>query len=64
MKFVEDVKELKGNGEEYCKREYFWRIVLELVIKLEKIGLVCRNEMFVNRMVLYSGIFRDRDYRF
>lgn len=63
MKFVENVKEFKGNGEEYCrKRESLWRNVLELVIKLDKIGLVCRNDMFVNWIVLYNGIFRDRDY--
>lgn len=63
MKFAEDVKEPKGNGEEYRKREHLRRIVPEPVIKPEKTGSVCRNEMPANRMALYSGILRDRDHR-
>ncbi|KAH0925963.1 hypothetical protein HID58_018219, partial [Brassica napus] len=63
VKFAEDVKEPKGNGEEYRKREHLRRIVPEPVIKPEKTGSVCRNDMPANRMALYNGILRDRDHR-
>ncbi|CAN6997790.1 hypothetical protein IGI04_018965 [Brassica rapa subsp. trilocularis] len=63
VKFAEDVKEPKGNGEEYRKREHLRRIVPEPVIKPEKAGSVCRNDMPANRMALYNGILRDRDHR-
>ncbi|WZY93253.1 hypothetical protein YC2023_065582 [Brassica napus] len=53
VKFAEDVKEPKGNGEEYRKREHLRRIVPEPVIKPEKTGSVCRNEMPANRMALH-----------
>ncbi|CAF2056893.1 unnamed protein product [Brassica oleracea var. botrytis] len=63
VKFAEDVKEPKGNGEEYRKREHLRRIVPEPVIEPEKTGSVCRNDMPANRMALYNGILRDRDHR-
>ncbi|KAJ4896703.1 hypothetical protein Rs2_23497 [Raphanus sativus] len=59
----EDVKEPKGNGEEYRKREHLRRIVPEGGTKPEKTSLVCRNDMPANRMALYNGILRDRDHR-
>lgn len=64
VKFAENVKEPKGNGEEYRKkREQLGRIVPEQMIKPEKTGLVCRNDMPANRIALYNGILRDRDHR-
>ncbi|XP_018490148.1 uncharacterized protein LOC108860793 [Raphanus sativus] len=63
VKFAEDVKEPKGNGEEYRKREHLRRIVPEGGTKPEKTSLVCRNDMPANRMALYNGILRDRDHR-
>ncbi|VVB00433.1 unnamed protein product [Arabis nemorensis] len=60
----ENVKEPKGNGEEYRrKKEYNRRIVQEPMKKPEKTGLVCRNDMPANRIALYNGILRDRDHR-
>ncbi|CAH8355121.1 unnamed protein product [Eruca vesicaria subsp. sativa] len=63
VKFSEDVKEPKGNGEEYRKREHLRRIVPEQGTKLEKTSSVCKNDMPANRMALYNGILRDRDHR-
>ncbi|ESQ30191.1 hypothetical protein EUTSA_v10011857mg [Eutrema salsugineum] len=63
VKFAENVKEPKGNGEEYRKREHLRRIVPEPTIKPEKTGSVCRNDMPANRIALYNGILRDRDHR-
>ncbi|KAL1195324.1 hypothetical protein V5N11_013726 [Cardamine amara subsp. amara] len=63
VKFAENVKEPKGNGEEYRKREYLRRIVPEPMIKPEKTNSVCRNDMPANRIALYNGILRDRDHR-
>ncbi|CAN8321572.1 unnamed protein product [Cochlearia groenlandica] len=59
VKFAEDVKEPKGNGEEYRRR----RIVPEPVSKPEKTGLVCRNDMPANRIALYNGLLRDKVHR-
>ncbi|CAD5315346.1 unnamed protein product [Arabidopsis thaliana] len=58
----ENVKETKGNGEEYRKKS-LRRIVPEQMIKPEKTGSVCRNDMPANRIALYNGILRDRDHR-
>ncbi|CAN7083505.1 hypothetical protein Bca4012_098202 [Brassica carinata] len=64
VKFAENVKEPKGNGEEYRrKRESLRRNVPEPVIKPDKTGSVCRNNMPANRIALYNGILRDRDHR-
>ncbi|KAF3517748.1 hypothetical protein DY000_02059388 [Brassica cretica] len=64
VKFAENVKEPKGNGEEYRrKRESLRRNVPEPVIKPDKTGSVCRNDMPANRIALYNGILRDRDHR-
>ncbi|KAF8061205.1 hypothetical protein N665_1211s0005 [Sinapis alba] len=64
VKFAENVKEPKGNGEEYRrKRESLWRNVPEPVIKPDKTGSVCRTDMPANRIALYNGILRDRDHR-
>ncbi|KAF8091110.1 hypothetical protein N665_0453s0018 [Sinapis alba] len=63
VKFAADVKETKGNGEEYRKREHIRRIVQEQGTKPEKTSSVCRNDMPANRMALYNGILRDRDHR-
>ncbi|KAJ0250428.1 hypothetical protein HA466_0137630 [Hirschfeldia incana] len=63
VKFSEDVKEPKGDGEEYRKREHLRRIVPEQGDELEKASSVCRNDMPANRMALYNGILRDRDHR-
>jgi len=62
VKFAENVKETKGNGEEYRKKS-LRRIVPEQMIKPEKTGSVCRNDMPANRIALYNGILRDRDHR-
>ncbi|KAJ0242275.1 hypothetical protein HA466_0207590 [Hirschfeldia incana] len=65
VKFAENVKEPKGNGEEYRrKRESLLRRnIPEPVIKPDKTGSVCRNDMPANRIALYNGILRDRDHR-
>ncbi|CAH2036497.1 unnamed protein product [Thlaspi arvense] len=64
VKFAENVKEPKGNGEEYRKREHLRRIVPEPKIKPDdKTSSVCRNDMPANRIALYNGILRDRDHR-
>ena len=64
VKFAENVKEPKGNGEEYRrKRESLRRNVPEPVIKPDKTGSVCRNNMPANRIARYNGILRDRDHR-
>ncbi|VYS48888.1 unnamed protein product [Arabidopsis thaliana] len=65
VKFAENVKETKGNGEEYRKKreQRLRRIVPEQMIKPEKTGSVCRNDMPANRIALYNGILRDRDHR-
>ncbi|CAL9218690.1 unnamed protein product [Arabidopsis halleri] len=62
VKFAENVKETKGNGEEYRKKS-LRRIVPEQMVKPEKTGSVCRNDMPANRIALYNGILRDRDQR-
>ncbi|CAG7867945.1 unnamed protein product [Brassica rapa] len=64
VKFAENVKEPKGNGEEYRRKRESLRInVPEPVIKPDKTGSVCRNDMPANRIALYNGILRDRDHR-
>ncbi|KAG2250763.1 hypothetical protein Bca4012_063828 [Brassica carinata] len=64
VKFAENVKEPKGNGEEYRRKRESMRInVQETVIKPDKTGSVCRIDMPANRIALYNGILRDRDHR-
>ncbi|XP_010542251.1 PREDICTED: uncharacterized protein LOC104815531 [Tarenaya hassleriana] len=60
VRFAENVKETKGNGEEY-RREHSRRT--ELLGKPEETGSVCRIEMPANRIALYNGILRDRNQR-
>ncbi|XP_065860304.1 uncharacterized protein [Euphorbia lathyris] len=53
VKFAENVKDTKGNGEEYRKEK-------------EKIDRICRNDInkiHANRLALYNGILRDRVHR-
>ncbi|KAF8045014.1 hypothetical protein N665_5758s0002 [Sinapis alba] len=65
VRFDENVKDTIGNGKEYRrKRELSRRTVPERVIKPGKTGSVCGiSTMPANRMALYNGILRDRDYR-
>ncbi|XP_010479768.1 PREDICTED: uncharacterized protein LOC104758576 [Camelina sativa] len=65
VKFAENVREPKGNGEEYRKKmeQHLKRIVPEQMIEPEKTVSVCRNDMPANRMALYNGILRDRAHR-
>ncbi|XP_010462100.1 PREDICTED: uncharacterized protein LOC104742758 isoform X2 [Camelina sativa] len=65
VKFAENVREPKGNGEEYRKKmeQHLKRIVPEQMIKPEKPVSVCRNDMPANRIALYNGILRDRAHR-
>ncbi|CAH8391212.1 unnamed protein product [Eruca vesicaria subsp. sativa] len=60
VKFAENVKEPKGNGEEYRKKRESLR---EPMIKPDKTGSVCRNDMPPNRIALYNGILRDKNHR-
>ncbi|CAE5967428.1 unnamed protein product [Arabidopsis arenosa] len=64
VRFADNVKDTKGNGEEYRRRELNRRSVPEPVIKPGKTGSMCRiSTMPANRMALYNGILRDRDHR-
>ncbi|VVA97766.1 unnamed protein product [Arabis nemorensis] len=64
VRFAENVKETKGNGNEYRRRELNRRTLPEPVIKPGKSGSVCRiSTMPANRMALYNGILRDRNHR-
>ncbi|CAL9220994.1 unnamed protein product [Arabidopsis halleri] len=64
VRFADNVKDTKGNGEEYRRRELNRRSVPEPVTKPGKTGSMCRiSTMPANRMALYNGILRDRDHR-
>ncbi|KAJ0238514.1 hypothetical protein HA466_0241350 [Hirschfeldia incana] len=65
VRFAENVKDTKGNGKEYRRMwELSQRTVPERVTKPGKTGSVCGiSTMPANRMALYNGILRDRDYR-
>lgn len=64
VRFSDNVKDTKGNGKEYRRRELNRRSVPEPVTKPEKTGSMCRiSTMPANRMALYNGILRDRDHR-
>ena len=64
VRFAGNVKDTKGNGKEYRKRELSRRTVPEPVTKPGKTGSVCGiSTMPANRMALYHGILRDRDHR-
>ncbi|XP_065867323.1 uncharacterized protein [Euphorbia lathyris] len=58
VKFAENVKDTKGNGEEYRKGKEKDSIT--------KIDRICRNDINkipANRLALYNGILRDRVHR-
>ncbi|CAH8343873.1 unnamed protein product [Eruca vesicaria subsp. sativa] len=65
VRFAENVKDTKGNGKEYRKkRELNQRTVHEPVNKPGKTGSVCGiSTMPANRVALYNGILRDRNYK-
>ncbi|ESQ48373.1 hypothetical protein EUTSA_v10021746mg [Eutrema salsugineum] len=64
VRFAENVKDTKGNGKEYRRRELSKITVPEPVTKPGKTNSNCRiSTMPANRMALYSGILRDRDHR-
>ncbi|XP_010465564.1 PREDICTED: uncharacterized protein LOC104745891 [Camelina sativa] len=65
VRFADNVKDTKGNGKEYRRRELNRRNVPEPATKPGKNGSMCRisTTMPANRMALYSGILRDRDHR-
>ncbi|EOA31689.1 hypothetical protein CARUB_v10014894mg [Capsella rubella] len=64
VRFADNVKDTKGNGKEYRRRELNRINVPEPVTKPGKNGSSCRiSTMPANRMALYNGILRDRDYR-
>ncbi|CAA7057927.1 unnamed protein product [Microthlaspi erraticum] len=62
VRFDENVKDTKGNGKEYRRKELSKRTVP--VTKPGKADSVCRvSTMPANRMALYNGMLRDRDHR-
>uniref|UniRef100_A0A1J3DR12 Uncharacterized protein n=1 Tax=Noccaea caerulescens TaxID=107243 RepID=A0A1J3DR12_NOCCA len=62
VRFDENVKDTKGNGKEYRRKELSKRTVP--VTKPGKTDSICRiSTMPANRMALYNGILRDRDHR-
>ncbi|KAF8086574.1 hypothetical protein N665_0620s0013 [Sinapis alba] len=64
VSFAGNVKDTKGNGKEYRRRELSRRTVPEPVNKPGKTGSICGiSTMPANRMALYNGILRDRDHR-
>ncbi|AEE75723.1 hypothetical protein AtNW77_Chr3g0172591 [Arabidopsis thaliana] len=64
VRFADNVKDTKGNGEEYRRRELNRKSVPKPVTKPGKTGSMCRiSTMPANRMALYNGILRDRDHR-
>ncbi|CAH8354535.1 unnamed protein product [Eruca vesicaria subsp. sativa] len=65
VSFAGNVKDTKGNGKDYRRRELSRRIVPEPVTnKPGKTGSVCGiSTMPANRVALYHGILRDRDHR-
>ncbi|WCJ40557.1 hypothetical protein M5689_021471 [Euphorbia peplus] len=59
VKFAENVKDTKGNGEEYRRQK-------ERKYSMSKIDrIICRSDikMPANRAALYNGILRDRVHR-
>uniref|UniRef100_A0A9I9DG41 Uncharacterized protein n=1 Tax=Cucumis melo TaxID=3656 RepID=A0A9I9DG41_CUCME len=61
VRFAEDVKEPKGNGEEY-RREHDEKIgLMEETRRGRRIS--CRNDIPANRIALYNGILKDRSQR-
>ncbi|OMO54323.1 hypothetical protein CCACVL1_27884 [Corchorus capsularis] len=62
--FAENVKDTRGNGEEY-RKEQTRKIIAaaESVGRSRNVDGFCRNEMPANRVALYSGILRDRVHR-
>lgn len=61
MRFAEDVKEPKGNGEEY-RREHDEKMGLMEETRRRRI-ISCRNDVPGNRIALYNGILKDRSQR-
>lgn len=63
VRFAEDVKEPKGNGEEY-RREHDEKMgMAETRTRTRTRRSSCRNEIPANRVVLYNGILKDRSQR-
>ncbi|KAG7018354.1 hypothetical protein SDJN02_20222 [Cucurbita argyrosperma subsp. argyrosperma] len=59
VRFAEDVKEPKGNGEEY-RREHDERVAMA---ERRTSSSCCRNEIPANRVALYNGILKQRSLR-
>ena len=63
VRFAEDVKEPKGNGEEY-RREHDERLAMaERRRRTRTSSSCCRNEIPANRVALYNGILKQRSLR-
>ncbi|XP_038901306.1 uncharacterized protein LOC120088227 [Benincasa hispida] len=62
VRFAEDVKEPKGNGEEY-RREHDEKMGMEERKLTRTRTSNCRNEIPANRVALYNGILKDRSQR-
>ncbi|OAY36868.1 uncharacterized protein LOC110626955 [Manihot esculenta] len=56
VKFAENVKDTKGNGEEYRREK-------KKENSITRSDRICRNEIPPNRIALYNGILRDRLHR-
>ncbi|EEF44790.1 uncharacterized protein LOC8282327 [Ricinus communis] len=66
VKFAENVKDTKGNGEEYRREKessFFSRREEERKNSCPNLDRICRNEIPANRIALYNGILRDRVHR-
>ncbi|KAJ9190037.1 hypothetical protein P3X46_001273 [Hevea brasiliensis] len=67
VKFAENVKDTKGNGDEYRREKE--KSLFANQEKEKSITRICRNEipgthgMPANRIALYNGILRDRVHR-
>ncbi|XVF86465.1 hypothetical protein PTKIN_Ptkin18bG0042500 [Pterospermum kingtungense] len=62
VQFAENVKETRGNGEEY-RKEHNKKITAAAGRSSTKVDGFCRNEMPANRIALYNGILRDRIHK-
>ncbi|XVE89101.1 hypothetical protein DITRI_Ditri19aG0123400 [Diplodiscus trichospermus] len=65
VQFAENVKESKGNGEEYRKErnKKLTTAAATTAGRSTKVDRFCRNEMPANRIALYNGILRDRVHK-
>ncbi|XP_022979503.1 uncharacterized protein LOC111479184 [Cucurbita maxima] len=62
VRFAEDVKEPKGNGEEY-RREHDERVGMAERRRTTTSSSCCRNEIPANRVALYNGMLKQRSLR-